>query len=101
MPLDQRSDLGRLASIAVPSPSGRLVPLSELVRVKEGIEDKTIYHKNLKRVTYVIGDLAGRDESPVYAILNMRDAISGLKIKEGYGLRQYSSVQPWLEDRTP
>ena len=34
-----------------------------------GVEDKTIYHKNLKRVTYVIGDVAGKEESPVYAIL--------------------------------
>ena len=45
-----------------------LVPLSELVRVKEAIADKTVYRKNLMPVTYVIGDVAGEIESPVYAI---------------------------------
>ena len=36
--------------------------------------EKTIYHKNLKNVTYVIGDVAGTEESPVYAILKMKEA---------------------------
>jgi multidrug efflux pump subunit AcrB len=66
--------------------------------MKDGFEDRAIYHKNLKRVTYVTGDVAGREESPVYAILSMKDAISGIKLPEGYELRQYSSVQPWLEN---
>jgi len=75
------------------------VPLAELVGVHSGVEDKTIYHKNLKRVTYVTGDVAGKVESPVYAILTMKDVIAGLKLPEGYELKQYSSVQPWLENR--
>jgi multidrug efflux pump subunit AcrB len=29
----------------------------------------------------------------------MKDAINRLKIKEGYEIKQYNSVQPWLEDR--
>ena len=99
MPIDQRSDLNRLLSIRIPTPSGNLVPLSELVRVHDGIEEKTIYHKNLKRVTYVTGDVAGKEESPVYAIMTMKDAIAKLKLPEGYAMKQYSSVQPWLEDK--
>ncbi|HPI92559.1 MAG TPA: efflux RND transporter permease subunit [Deltaproteobacteria bacterium] len=99
MPLQERSDPARLLSTAVPTPTGGFVPLAELVRVKDGIVDKTIYHKNLKRVTYVTGDVAGREESPVYAILNMKDAIAKLRLPEGYELQQYSAVQPWLENR--
>jgi multidrug efflux pump subunit AcrB len=63
------------------------------------VEDKTIYHKNLKKVTYVTGDVAGKEESPVYAILKMKKAIADLKLVEGYELKQYSAVQPWIEDR--
>lgn len=43
------------------------------------------------------GDVAGRAESPVYAILKMKEAINRLQLPEGYKLKQYSSVQPELE----
>ncbi|MDH4233146.1 MAG: efflux RND transporter permease subunit, partial [Nitrospirota bacterium] len=98
MPLAERAGISSLKEVSVPSADGSLLPLSELVSVREGIEDKTIYHKNLKRVVYVTGDVAGTAESPVYAILKMKDAIKELKLSEGYELKQYSSVQPWLEN---
>jgi multidrug efflux pump subunit AcrB len=59
----------------------------------------TIYRKNLKRVVYVIGDVAGNEESPVYPILRMSDAVKQLKLPEGYALEQHTSVQPWSESR--
>jgi multidrug efflux pump subunit AcrB len=59
-----------------------LVPLSELVRVEETIVDKTIYRKNLMPVTYVIGDVAGEVESPVYAILDMNKKLDQLDMRE-------------------
>jgi len=99
MPRAERSDPARLLSLGVPGATGALVPLSELVRVNKTVQDKTIYHKNLKPVTYVLADVAGKEESPVYAILNLRPAIERLKLPEGYGLQQYSSVQPWLDSR--
>ncbi len=99
MPLAKRADINSLQSLMIPSSTGRAVPLAELVSVHEGIEEKTIYHKNLKKVTYVTGDVAGTEESPVYAILKMKDAIASMKLEEGYELKQYSSVQPWLTNR--
>jgi multidrug efflux pump subunit AcrB len=98
MPIQERSSIESLREVAVPAPSGVLIPLSELVKTRDSIEDKTIYHKNLKRVVYVTGDVAGEAESPAYAILKMKDKIKGLRLPEGYELKQYSSVQPWLEE---
>lgn len=98
MPLAKRANLGDLTSVGVRSPSGIFVPLSELVKRHDGSEEKTIYHKNLKNVTYVTGDVAGTEESPVYAILKMKQIISQMKLPEGYALAQYSTIQPWLED---
>jgi multidrug efflux pump subunit AcrB len=98
-PLAARAGIAALGEVAIPSPSGNLVPLSALVKVTEGVQDKTIYHKNLKLVTYVTGDVAGTAESPVYAILKMKEAVQKLKLPEGYELQQYSSVQPWLEEK--
>jgi len=67
---------------ALPEPGGvsklPLVPLRELVKVEYTTADKSIYHKNLMPVTYVIGDVAGVIESPVYAILKMNTAIRSL-----------------------
>ncbi|HXJ72355.1 MAG TPA: efflux RND transporter permease subunit, partial [Candidatus Dormibacteraeota bacterium] len=57
-----------------------LVPLRELVTVEHTVTDKSIYHKNLLPVTYVIGDVAGVVESPVYAILKMNEALKKLDV---------------------
>lgn len=99
MPVSERSAIDSLKEVGVLSAAGNLVPLSELVRANQRPEENTIYHKNLKRVVYVLGDVAGGAESPAYAILKMKDRVKGLRLPEGYELTQYSSVQPWLEDR--
>jgi multidrug efflux pump subunit AcrB len=98
MPLGKRADIGDLKSIGLPTPAGTMIPLSELVKRQDGFESKALYHKNLKNVTYVLGDVAGTEESPVYAILKMKEVIEKIKLPEGYALKQYSTVQPWLED---
>ena len=98
MPLAGRSGVAGLTSISLPTPQGAMVPLAELVSVREGLEDSTIYHKNLKNVTYVTGDVAGTEESPVYAILKMGEALQRMKLPEGYALTQYYATQPWMEE---
>ena len=59
-----------------------LIPLRELVTIERTFADKSIYHKNLMPVTYVIGDVAGVIESPVYAIQAMNKAIAKLDARE-------------------
>jgi multidrug efflux pump subunit AcrB len=71
---------------ALPEPGGAgaapLVPLRELVSIERTTTDKSVYHKNLMPVIYVIGDVAGTVESPVYAILNMNRALHSLDMRE-------------------
>jgi len=62
-----------------------LIPLRELVTIERTITDKSIYHKNLMPVTYVIGDVAGVIESPVYAIQKMNQTIAKLEASEFVG----------------
>ena len=84
------------------NPAGALVPLRELVKVEPGLVDKSIYHKNLMPVTYVIGDVAGVVESPVYAILKMNEALRALDTRQfggsGAPLKIYNATQPFTED---
>jgi len=55
-----------------------LVPLRELVRLETEEIDRAIYHKNLLPVTYVVADVAGAQESPVYPILEMTKKLEAL-----------------------
>jgi len=98
LPFDMRSSLGALSSIYVPSAGGN-VPLSQLVRVIKGIENKSIYRKNLKNVVYVTGDVAGEIESPVYAILQMGKEIDKIKLPGGDTIEQSFTRQPWSEEK--
>jgi multidrug efflux pump subunit AcrB len=80
-----------------------LVPLRELVTVKHTITDKSIYHKNLMPVTYVIGDVAGVVESPVYAILKMNQALAKLDTRtfggDGSPLTIYNYHMPFTDQQ--
>ena len=84
------------------NPAAPLVPLRELIKVEQTNVEKSIYHKNLMPVTYVIGDVAGVVESPVYAILNMNKALRALDTREfggnGTPLKIYNSGQPFTDD---
>ncbi|MDY0383798.1 efflux RND transporter permease subunit [Trichlorobacter sp.] len=93
---NQRSSLADLASISVPGPRGS-VPLSQLVTVQTGSEAKTLYRKNLKNVVYVIGDVAGEIEAPVYAILKMQNQIAALPTPDGSTIEILAARQPWSE----
>jgi multidrug efflux pump subunit AcrB len=95
----ERSSVDDLKQIKVMGRRGNLVPLGELVRVEEGVADKSIYHKNLMPVTYVTGDVAGSEESPVYAILKLNEEIERLKLPEGYSLERYVASQPFIADK--
>ena len=94
LPLADRADIQRLQAIKMRSASGELVPLSSLVQVKRTADDKSIYHKNLMPVVYVLADVAGAKESPVYAILDMSKKISAIQLPEGYKLAQYTAKIP-------
>jgi multidrug efflux pump subunit AcrB len=48
----------------------------------------------MQSVVYVTGDLAGEEESPVYAISKMNEAIDRLRLPDGYSVQRYNAVQP-------
>src|SRR6266498_4193898 len=95
LPLSARSSIDDLTRIKVIGERGNLVPLGELIHVEQHASEQSIYHKNLMPVVYVTGDAAGEEESPVYAILKLNQAIDQLKLPEGYGLERYVASQPF------
>jgi multidrug efflux pump subunit AcrB len=90
----ERSDLERLQTLKVKGSGGQLISLGEFVRTDRVVEDKSIYHKNLLPVTYVIADIAGEIESPVYAVLQLGPKIDKIRIPEGYSIEQHMAALP-------
>ncbi|MGD2269753.1 MAG: efflux RND transporter permease subunit [Desulfobacterales bacterium] len=70
LPRQQRSDIALLEKLMVKGRNGQNVQLGELGSFEESVYDKTIYHKNQKRVVYVMAEMAGR--GPAYAILSLQ-----------------------------
>ncbi len=89
-----RSSQHGLENIKLPGANGTMVSLRELVSIKREIIPQSIYHKNLKRVVYITGDVAGAEESPVYAILKMNKQLDHLRLPAGYILQRYNAEQP-------
>ncbi|MGB7169911.1 MAG: efflux RND transporter permease subunit [Acidobacteriaceae bacterium] len=94
----ERSSEQALENIRLRGADGSMVSLRELVSVQHTVLAPDIYHKNLKRVVYITGDVAGAEESPVYAILLMDRAIHKLVLPDGAHLAIYNSVQPKSTD---
>ncbi len=107
LPRSLRAHLGGILSLPVRSdldPRAPLVPLGELVTVEHTHSERYIYHKNLQNVIYVTGDVAGKIESPVYAIFKMDPALARLDGRDFGGtdrrVRIYNASMPET-DREP
>lgn len=66
--LANRQSLADLTRIKLPTPTGDLLPLTELVKFEPTTVDQPIFHKDQLPVTYVIGEMGNR--SSVYAVLD-------------------------------
>ncbi|HXW07088.1 MAG TPA: efflux RND transporter permease subunit [Vicinamibacterales bacterium] len=90
-----RAERGSLDAIQALRLEGRSpVSVGELTRPVSGMVEPSVYHKNLRPVTYVTADVAGRIESPVYAILQVNRALASVTFPEGYGLEIFNTRQP-------
>jgi multidrug efflux pump subunit AcrB len=91
---EDRKGLKALGKINLLSRNGTLIPLADLTKTNRVDRTPPIYHKNLQRVSYVIADVAGRQESPVYAVLALREKIQKLAKDEGYEVNEYFASSP-------
>ena len=95
---EDRSGLAGLKGIRLRNQQGQLIPLGDVVRVEETRQDKSIHHKNQKRVTYVTADVAGAIESPVYAILDFSERLDEIDLPPGYQLTEHYTQSPFTEE---
>ncbi len=94
LPAEEQGRLDDLLKLALRTSSGTLVPLSELVNVVRNERDRPIYHKDLLPVVYVVGDKAGRVDSPLYGMFAIRGKVVGKPLPDGGVLGEYFIHQP-------
>jgi multidrug efflux pump subunit AcrB len=78
LPLPGRAHALDIPAIPVRGDSGQMVSLSQIATIEERTVPSAIYHKNLQPVVYVTGDMAGREESPVYGMGRISDELENL-----------------------
>ena len=99
LPKEKRDKLDAILNITLLSRYGLQIPIRELVTVTDQFKDRAIYHKNLMRVSYVLGDVSGKFESPVYVIMGLSGDINKLPLgqiadtKQKH-MKQYFTNQP-------
>ncbi|HYN02974.1 MAG TPA: efflux RND transporter permease subunit [Vicinamibacteria bacterium] len=94
-----RASRERRLALRVDSPMGGQVSVGELARVESGPEPQPLVRKDLKPVVYVMADLAGEKESPVYAIFALNEKLDAVKLPDGAGIERFSTVAPETSDR--
>ncbi|MBN2732280.1 MAG: efflux RND transporter permease subunit [Balneolaceae bacterium] len=95
LPEKQRSGIEQLQQLHVQSASGSMIPVTDLVNLKKDTLEQSIHRKNQRRVKYVMAEVAGAIESPVYAILDSEEKINNIDMPKGYELIQIFAGLPF------
>lgn len=94
LPAERQGDLDTLLQLAVRTESGKLVPIRELVDVSNTVREQPVYHKDLLPVNYVVADMAGKVDSPLYGMFAMRREMSAIATPGGGTLAEFFIHQP-------
>jgi multidrug efflux pump subunit AcrB len=100
LPREAQVGLESLLALPMRAANGQLVPLSELVRVEQGVIDKPLFTKDLQGVSYVFGDIGRRAEgaavpdSPLYGLFAIRERLSAVGLPGTGALQEYWIRQP-------
>ncbi len=94
LPAELHGDSAALLQLSVRTAAGKLVPIRELVTVSDTLREQPVYHKDLHPVNYVVGDMAGKVDSPLYGMFAMRAEINAITTPQGGAMKEYFIAQP-------
>ncbi len=86
----------KLGSMNLMNQKGMLVPLTEVVDIKETNSNSMIMHKDLKRLINVIAETD--NESQVYPLLEARDKMIEYFSKKGYKVEKDPGITTYMFD---
>ena len=93
-----KANYSTLSNLPIRNQSGKAIALGDITTLTEKYMIPSIMRKDQMEVIYVTAELAGKLESPVYAILNLNKGVSSIPVPNGYKLQMLSNGQPKYED---
>lgn len=94
LPLDQQDSLDNLLKLTIKNSQREAVPLNQLISIVDADREQVIYRKDLLPVSYVIGDTAGKIDSPLYGLFKTRELVSAIKDSQGNPVEEYFTKAP-------
>jgi multidrug efflux pump subunit AcrB len=94
----KRTSIDDLKKVSIKSQRGEMIVIGDLVNITKEVKQKSIYRKNQKQVVYVTADVAGKLESPVYAIMDMSERMDEIQLPQGYNIEEFYNGQPFVEN---
>ncbi len=94
LPPQMHGDLAALLQLRVRSASGALVPIRELVTVSDQLREQPVFHKDLLPVNFVVADMAGKVDSPLYGMFQARGKIAEITAPDGGKIEEFFIRQP-------
>ncbi|MCK4743629.1 MAG: efflux RND transporter permease subunit [Sulfuriflexus sp.] len=83
VPLAVRAQLQRLGNLPIRARDGTPLPLAELGRFVRHIEEPIIYHKDLRAIEYVTGEMEGDLGAPIYGMFGVEDLLENYTTPDG------------------
>ncbi|MVW76359.1 efflux RND transporter permease subunit [Pseudomonas xionganensis] len=92
--VSERTELGLLPSLAVPTDSGKSVPLAQIATLEYGFEEGIIWHRNRLPTVTVRADVYG-DEQPASLVKQILPTLEPIRavLPDGYQLEVGGTVE--------
>ena len=85
-PLQMRGQISLLGEVPIKTRDGKLVPLADLGSFVRKEADPVFYHKDLRAVEYVTGEVSGRLAAPVYGMIDVGKLLEDYVTPDGVTL---------------
>jgi len=94
-PIANKDKMESVLSLRIRSRTGALVPMSEVVDVIKAKREHSFNHKDLLPVVYVMGDMTGKIDSPLYGMFEIAAGVDEKPVQVyGKTIDQYYFSQP-------
>ena len=94
LPVDEQGSMDSLLGLKVRAAGGQLVPLRELVTVTDTLREQPRYRKDGLGVHFVVADVAGVVDSPLYGLFGVRSSLGELTMPDGGRIQEHFIRQP-------
>lgn len=99
LPDESKDRINALNNIPIRNQIGMMILLNDLGYWQRTIRPKSIARKDQKQVIYLLADMAGKFESPIYAMNAMSDKLKNIHLSKGYQLHINNTQEPKSTDQ--